>query len=211
MKPLKKTKPKIKGYHIPSLNAPTKKGSIRRVLEERKKRIPSARTSGIKGSKRYTKFTGIGAGMGSLLHLIESGKISKVSVAVPIAFTSVVAAAEYAGHFGKGYNKASKAVNKATRQVSRGLATTAAKSPDLIDFLGSYKFITIDRKGMLRGTNRERKFGIGRMRLSTKGILKGTRKVAEKRGLPKTTISAIDRAIRRVRVLEGSIPKKKAA
>jgi len=67
-----------------------------------------------------------------------------------------------------------KKVRKATRKVGRALhQEIESGNQPLIAFLKKYKYVYIDRKGNIGGTNRPRII-IGRMRLKTKDILEGT-------------------------------------
>jgi hypothetical protein len=44
---------------------------------------------------------------------------------------------------------------------------------ELRQFLEKYKYVLIDRKGRVTGTNSGRKFGFGRIRLETEKVLNG--------------------------------------
>lgn len=64
-------------------------------------------------------------------------------------------------------------VKKATLLVGKGLSQEAKSNIDLQTFLDKYKYVFIDKKLRVRGTNRPRLFGIGRMRLKSSRISSG--------------------------------------
>ena len=65
-------------------------------------------------------------------------------------------------------------VKRATLIIGKELFKASKKDASLHHFLSDYKYVFINRKGDLCGTNVPRFFGIGRMRLKTKEILNGS-------------------------------------
>ncbi|MDD5162975.1 MAG: hypothetical protein PHD95_02090 [Candidatus ainarchaeum sp.] len=63
-------------------------------------------------------------------------------------------------------------IRSATKFVGKELSKEALQNQDLKTFLQSYKFVIIDRKGRIRGTDQKQVLqGVGRIRLETSRIL----------------------------------------
>lgn len=69
---------------------------------------------------------------------------------------------------GKTYNER---IHHSMKMVGKGLYYEARKNPELKSFLEKYRFVYIDPKGRIVGTNRNRILGIGYLRLVTRRIL----------------------------------------
>ncbi|PIN98098.1 MAG: hypothetical protein COT90_05820 [Candidatus Diapherotrites archaeon CG10_big_fil_rev_8_21_14_0_10_31_34] len=74
-----------------------------------------------------------------------------------------------------GFKSSSKEIREATKTVKNELKNEVKENQDFKTFLGKYKFIFIDAKGNIVGTNKPRKkfLGIkfGRLRIETKELL----------------------------------------
>jgi len=64
-------------------------------------------------------------------------------------------------------------IRKATYKVGAALFDDASTNKVVREFLESFRYVIIDGKGRVAGTNRKRILGIGRIRLDTKKILDG--------------------------------------
>ena len=64
-------------------------------------------------------------------------------------------------------------VRQATHNVGAALHKAVRSNGELREFLARHKYIFIDRKGRVVGTNTKGILGAGRMRLETMKILKG--------------------------------------
>jgi len=90
-------------------------------------------------------------------------------------------AATAAGGVGGGvYLRHSEEVKKATNLLGVALAKETKKNSQLRDFLLQYRYVIIDGKGNIKGTNSERFLKIGRIRLESKKILAGEYKKERK-------------------------------
>ncbi len=87
-----------------------------------------------------------------------AGRPLRESIAV---VTGIFASAGVAIHA-----DASRNVKKATYRVGAELCKEAKKNKALFDFLTSHKYVLIDRKGRLVGTNKKAVFGLGRLIVS---------------------------------------------
>ena len=70
-------------------------------------------------------------------------------------------------------------IRRATLRAGVALRQEALDNRELREFLQPYKYVIIDRKGRIKGTNRKRMLGMGRLRLGTKKILNGKYKKGE--------------------------------
>ncbi len=72
-----------------------------------------------------------------------------------------------------GFANKSKEVARATHLVGKGLAQEAIQNKKLNKLLNHYKYVIVNKKGSIVGTNRKRFLGIGRLRLDNKKIVLG--------------------------------------
>jgi hypothetical protein len=81
----------------------------------------------------------------------------------------ILAIVGYRGHYGV----RSKKIKQATHLIGTGLAKEAQTNNKLRELLKNNRYVIIDRRGDIRGTNRSQKctLGIGRIRLESKKIL----------------------------------------
>ncbi|MFH0970281.1 MAG: hypothetical protein V1776_02355 [Candidatus Diapherotrites archaeon] len=72
------------------------------------------------------------------------------------------------------YSFGSSFVRKATQEVGKRLGQESMHNTELKAFLGKYKYVYVDRKGRIAGTNMPRLIpGVGRIRLQSNKILAG--------------------------------------
>lgn len=139
----------------------TKSVAIDELLNARKNRTKTGNRSG--------RITGAVLGAYSVAHnvILEN---SDMRTGVARALVAAAAAAA----LGKGFGHANESrVANVTEQVGFALHEEVPHSPELKRFLGSWRYVYIDRKGNLVGTNVGRFLKVGRMRLETNKILAG--------------------------------------
>ena len=117
------------------------------------------------------KFAGIGAGAAVGVAVLDARRIVSGPVAKGLAEIAALSAAAGAIGAGIGYIKGAKLVRSATRQAGRLIISEARSNPEMRRFLGKYRYVYLDRKGNLAGTNLPKLPGIGRIRLKTSKLL----------------------------------------
>lgn len=134
---------------------PGVKASAASVLQARKNR----------GALRFPVFAGSTAlGTATVTAKVATGRPVTSLVIGTIAGT--VAAVSTAVHVMRG-----KEVKRATQEIGAALRIAAVRDQKLHAELKAYKYAYVDRKGRIILTNKNRVFGIGRMRLETEKIL----------------------------------------
>lgn len=120
-------------------------------------------------AKNELKFWGLsGATIGYL-----SSMVANPSFRAGVAIIGANALAFGGTKAGIKFFQESKQVKKATTLVGRALEREARKNQQIRNALESKRFVIVDGKGNIKLTNIPRIAGIGRIRLSTREILKG--------------------------------------
>ncbi len=106
---------------------------------------------------------------------LAAGSIGALSLFLSPEAAKYVVGVALATGAGIGFKIESPRVKKATNLFKQGLKRSVESNEKLKLFLQKHKYVYVDRKGRVRGTNRERvgigKVRFGRLRIATKEIL----------------------------------------
>lgn len=137
--------------------------SIKKLKKERLKRIGAAVPGAATGALT-------GAALGAEALMLELPGISLKTLAIAGSVGGSVLGAAV------GMAIKNEDVRLATERVGYALATEAKKNTEVKKLLNKFRYVIIDWKGNIVGTNRKRILKIGRFRLSTADILYNMRK-----------------------------------
>ncbi|MFH0715063.1 MAG: hypothetical protein V1977_04890 [Candidatus Diapherotrites archaeon] len=133
--------------------------AIERLKQERVERV-----KGMKDSAKYYSKTG--GFLGTVAALTYNPSFRE-----GVSLVATITAGGAIGGAAQEFANQAKKVNKATKLVGRGIGEEAQKNQNLYAFLKKHRYVYIDKKGRVIGTNRGRILWMGRMRLDTRKIL----------------------------------------
>ena len=164
------------------------KSNIPRVLKNLKKgrypgKLQKADTmisiSNLKDSRRIrTGLVAIGATVAppfsisvrKAVDVLMNGFFAQPAMTKENMAASAVAGAAFAGF---AHLLMRENVRQATYNVGAELHKESKQNPEMMKFLKQHKYVIIDRKGRIAGTNFKRILGFGRLRMETKKIIDG--------------------------------------
>lgn len=136
-------------------------GQIKQIVASRQQRAADTKRWILKGGVIGT-IGGLGIGL--------MGRPSSRNGAI-VALASAITGMASGGALT--YASGAKKVKTATLALGKTLSKEAKQNDDLRFFLGKYRYVIVNRNGLIKGTNRPRIYGIGRYRLESKKIIKG--------------------------------------